>query len=345
MLRFALLLVVICAGNTGAKPLEAIGNKPHHGEALQQCIECHLEANSTEFRAAMVKDCVACHASREAEGFQTVTLTEPVVTEDIPVKPSPQRSKIKQKLGMALPQYYSETRIGKQPNSMVLIPAGVFTMGSDERLSDEGPQHKVKLKAFRIDKYEVTNLQYQQFINATGRHSPKHFQNRTFPKGKIDHPVIYVSWQDAKAYCEWVDKRLPSDAEWEKAARGTDGRTFPWGDEFDVRKANTPVRWQSLNQEGDTSPVGAFPKGVSSYGVHDMSGNVWEWTDSWYRQYPGNKRPSENYGEQYKTLKGGSWWDCSFYQCGISAPVYNRSFFDPQTKNSSFGFRCAKDKE
>ena len=226
---------------------------------------------------------------------------------------------------------------------MVRVPAGAFTMGSNARLSDEGPQHKVKLKAFKIDKYEVTNLQYLQFIEATGRHSPQHFQNRTFPKGKVDHPVTYVSWHDAEAYCAWAGKRLPSDEEWEKAARGTDGRTFPWGDEFDINKANTPVRWQSLDKEGDTSPVGAFPSGVSAYGLYDMSGNVWEWTASWYRQYPGNKHPSENYGEQYKTLKGGSWWDCSFYQCGISAPVYNRSFFDPQTKNSSFGFRCAKD--
>ena len=244
---------------------------------------------------------------------------------------------------MALPHYYFKTRIGKNPNVMLLIPAGAFTMGSNSRLPDEGPQHTVKLKAFWIDKYEVTNLQYQQFIAATDRHSPQHFRNRTFPKGKIDHPVTYVSWYDAKAYCEWAGKRLPSDAEWEKAARGTDGRIFPWGDEFDVNKANMPLRWESLKTEGDTTPVGAFPSGVSPYGLYDMTGNVWEWTESWYRRYPANKNPNENYGEQYKTLKGGSWWDCSFYQCGISAPVFNRSFFDPQTKNSSFGLRCAKD--
>ena len=166
-----------------------------------------------------------------------------------------------------------------------------------------------------------------------------------FPEGKADHPVTYVSWEDADAYCKWVDKRLPTDQEWEKAARGTDGRIFPWGNEFEVKNANTPLRWQQVGAFGDTTPVGAFKGGVSPYGVYDMSGNVWEWTASWYKAYPNNEVPSESYGERYKTLKGGSWFDCSFYNCGISAPVFNRAFFSVHTKNDSFGFRCAKDVE
>ncbi len=226
---------------------------------------------------------------------------------------------------------------------MTLIPGGAFSRGTDGRLPDEGPQHTVTLDPFFIDTYEVTNLQYKRFNDTTNRRSPDHFRNRTFPPGKADHPVTFVTWSDANAYCEWAGKRLPTDQEWEKAARGTDRRMFPWGDEFDINKANTPVRWQKIGKFGDTTPVGAFLKGASPYGVHDMSGNVWEWTASWYQAYPGNKTDSENYGTRYKTLKGGSWFDCSFYRCGISAPVFNRAFFAPQTKNNSFGFRCAKD--
>ena len=189
----------------------------------------------------------------------------------------------------------------------------------------------------------MTNLQYRKFNNDTHRRSPSHFRNRTFPPGKADHPVTFVSWEDANAYCQWAGKRLPTDEEWEKAARGSDGRMFPWGDEFDIKRANTPLRWKKLNQFGDTTPVGAFPAGASPYGLMDMSGNVWEWTASWYKPYPKNKVASESYGERYKTLKGGSWFDCSFYNCGISAPVFNRAFFAKKVKNDSFGFRCAKD--
>jgi len=245
--------------------------------------------------------------------------------------------------GMRYPLYYVGSRIGATPNEMVRVPAGEFLRGSNTRLADEGPQHSVTLPAFLIDQYEVTNLQYKAFMRATQHKSPTHFSNRTHPEDKADHPVTFVSWHDARDYCAWAGKRLPTDAEWEKAARATDGRTFPWGDKFALHNANTPARWASLKNTGDTTPVGSFTAGISPYGAYDMSGNVWEWTDSWYTAYPGNTRASENYGEQYKTLKGGSWWDCSFYECGISAPVFNRAFFDPRVKNATFGFRCAKD--
>jgi len=337
---YLLLLFVGSMSKVEAASLIERIKQRHHAESLKQCLDCHQNADSPAFRTTMFKECANCHNGKQNRSvFKRVSLQ----TESKAGVSKPRKKSAKSIEGMTLPQYYDKTRIGKEPNPMVRIPAGKFTMGSNSRLPDEGPQHKVKLKSFLIDKYEVTNLQYLQFIEATNRHSPQHFKNRTYPDGKADHPVTFVSWYDAHDYCQWAGKRLPSDAEWEKAARGTDGRTFPWGDQFDMKRANTPVRWKSLHMEGDTSPVGSFPKGISPYGIHDMSGNVWEWTDSWYQPYPGNTHPSENYGEHYKTLKGGSWWDCSFYQCGLSAPVYNRSFFDRQTKNATFGFRCAKD--
>lgn len=311
-----------------------------HHEDLNGCVGCHQEANTELFKQAMAKECLECHNEKGIKEDFKAALAQ---MESAIRKDQPTERVEGQGPGMSLPIYYKGTKRGAQPNEMILIPAGKFVMGTDYRLPDEGPQHEVTLPAYYIDKFEVTNLQYKQFIDATKRRSPDHFRNRTFPEGKADHPVTYVTWDDAKAYCQWAGKRLPTQEEWEKAARGTDGRMFPWGNEFDINFANTPVRWAALKVEGDTTPVGAFESGKSPYGLYDMSGNVWEWTSSWYEAYPGNKRITENYGEKYKVLKGGSWWDCSFYKCGISAPVFNRSFFHPHTKNESFGFRCARD--
>jgi len=322
------------AGSAPATPKD----KKHQPttQATETCASCHLQINHPELPSLFTQDCASCHSDtddKKPTGEFMEMAVEPVA--------DPKKANLTE--GMSVPLYYAQTRIGAEPSEMALVPAGPFTMGTNNRLPDEGPEHVVDLKAFWIDKYEVTNLQYKKFIDATRHKSPDHFENRTFPDGKADHPVTFVKWNDATDYCTWASKRLPTDQEWEKAARGTDGRVFPWGAEFDMNKANTPMRWKHLDHEGDTTPVGAFAAGASPYGVFDMSGNVWEWTASWYLPYPGNDHPTENYGELYKTLKGGSWWDCSFYKCGISAPLYNRSFFLPRTKNKSFGFRCAKD--
>ncbi len=311
----------------------------HPVQASASCASCHAKDRVDAFKSSTANNCSECHTTGDDNlGLVADKEFSDIYADKLKVAPPSAAT-----TGMSVPMYYSETRIGKEPHSMILIPAGKYTRGSNHRLPDEGPEYIVDVKAFKIDKYEVTNLQYKQFIDATNRKSPTHFRNRTYPEGKVDHPVVFVSWNDANAYCVWAGERLPTDIEWEKAARGTDGRDYPWGDEFDVNKVNSPVRWKSLNMEGDTTPVGSFEAGKSPYGLYDMSGNVWEWTDSWYTQYPGNAWPSENYGELYKTLKGGSWWDCSFYQCGVSAPVFNRSYFKPNVKNPSFGFRCAKD--
>lgn len=302
------------------------------------CAACHKAMVRPGFRPMTAKDCHRCHGdgrgnAAAAARARTVSL-HPQPAADGPLPP-----------GMSVPMYYPQSRLGDAPNEMIRIPAGPFIMGTNDRLPDEGPQHTVTLPAYWIDKYEVTNAQYKKFIDATGRRSPDHFRNRTYPRGKADHPVTFVTWEDATAYCQWAGKRLPTDAEWEKAGRGTDGRWFPWGNDFDLYKANTPQRWSKLGEQGDTTPAGAFEGGKSPYGLYDMSGNVWEWTSSWYVAYPGNTHPSENYGHKYKQLKGGSWFDCSFYKCGISAPMFNRSFFNIKMKNESFGFRCAKDAE
>ena len=314
--------------------------KEAHHKRSSSCFECHKDTEDPAFKKIMREECIECHKTGWEEGKLAALANEPTEAN------SPDKATKKatgKGPGMSVTMYYDKTRIGDKPNAMVLIPAGKFIRGTNNRMPDEGPQYTMDLPAFYIDKYEVTNLQYQKFIEASGRPAPKHFINGHYPPGKVDHPVVYVSWFDAKAYCAWAGKRLPDDKEWEKAARGTDGRAYPWGDEFDINKVNSPVRWGDMNLIGDTTPVGAFEGGKSIYGLYDMSGNVWEWTSSRYEAYPGNTRKSENYGGNYRTLKGGSWWDCSFYQCGISAPVYNRSFFNPKTKNSSFGFRCAKD--
>lgn len=340
--RFARTLscVVAMYGFFALPMASAAKNISHSADAA--CTSCH-QAHSLP-RAALGKDCYACHGNA-AEPWVKIAF-DPARDAQLnlqtpAVKNFPQAEG--KGPGMSVAMYYEKSRLGDEPNPMVLVPGGEFTMGTNTRLSDEGPQHTVRLTSFWIDKYEVTNLQYKKFIDATGRKAPDHFENRLYPAGKVDHPVIFVSWYDAQAYCTWAEKRLPTDQEWEKAARGTDARLYPWGNEFDIERVNSPARWAQLKLAGDTTPVGAFAGGVSPYGVHDLAGNVWEWTDSWYKMYPGARKPSENYGEKYKTLKGGSWWDCSFYKCGLSAPTFNRAFFLRNTKNKSFGFRCAKD--
>ena len=312
---------------------EVMPNDHMHG--LDRCAQCHLDGVDITPLVKQEAGCQSCHDEKTLMGF-IERLAKGEYT-----KTKPHHDKKNTDSAM----YYKQSKFGDVPHEMIEIPAGKFVMGTNERLSDEGPEHTIYQEDFLIDKFEVTNAQYKKFIDATDRGSPSHFRNRTYPEGKVDHPVTFVDWYDAKEYCEWVGKRLPTDKEWEKAARGTDGRTYPWGNEFKRENANMPLRWESLGQFGDTMPIGMFPEGVSPYGVHDMTGNVWEWTASWYKAYPQNKTFSESYGERYKTLKGGSWFDCSFYKCGISAPVYNRAFFAKKVKNDTFGFRCAKDIE
>jgi formylglycine-generating enzyme required for sulfatase activity len=208
--------------------------------------------------------------------------------------------------------------LGKRHQSfepeMVLIPAGEFLMGSDpekdkDASDDEYPQHRLYLPDYSIAKTPVTNAQYLAFTQATYRDVPAHWKGKKPLQGREDHPVVNVNRRDAVAYCTWLAGvtgkayRLPSEAEWEKAARGTDGRIYPWGNEWDAKRCNTRE-----GGKGDTTPVGAYAQGASPYGVLDMAGNVWEWCHSLSRPYPYNaadgREDSED--EDVRVLRGGS---------------------------------------
>ena len=236
---------------------------------------------------------------------------------------------------------------------MVLIPAGEFEMGSTEkevykgmkiarehykgaRLSwfeVESPKHKVSLDAYYIDKYPVTNEQYEKFLDATDYKSQGPWKNY-YKSGKGNHPVVNVSWYDAKAYAEWAGKRLPTEAEWEFAARGTDNREWPWGEKWDPEKCNCRIG----GSEG-TTPVDAYPKGASPYGVMDMSGNVWDWCNDWYGakyyEKASEKNPQGAEKGRAKVARGGGWTNYPHY---LRTATRYRVF--PDNYDHSKGFRC-----
>jgi formylglycine-generating enzyme required for sulfatase activity len=201
---------------------------------------------------------------------------------------------------------------------MIYIPSGKFLMGSDEGVGNEAPTHTLRLDAFYIDRYPVTNEEYKRFVDATGHPVPCYDvdwvdasdynwdpETRTPPSGKEKHPVVLVSWEDAQAYAAWAGKRLPTEAEWERAARGTDGRRWPWGDEFVEDRCNSKE-----SGAGGTVPVDQYsPDYDSPDGVGDTVGNVWEWTSSLFRPYPydtDDGRESQE-AKGWRVLRGGSW--------------------------------------
>jgi iron(II)-dependent oxidoreductase len=225
------------------------------------------------------------------------------------------------------------------PADMVLIPAGDFVMGSD-RGGDESPAREVYLDAYYIDRYPVTNAEYAKFVQETGHPPPEHWarQGGTYLPGRDNHPVAYVCWFDARDYATWARKRLPAEAEWEKAARGTDGRVYPWGARFNSQYCNTDE-----SEYWDTTPVDAFsPDGDSPYGVADMAGNVWEWVADWYdRDYYGNAPDRNPHGPEMgktKVLRGGSWdFSANEARCAVRNHEY------PGPRHGLIGFRCAAD--
>jgi formylglycine-generating enzyme required for sulfatase activity/outer membrane protein assembly factor BamD (BamD/ComL family) len=227
---------------------------------------------------------------------------------------------------------------------MVYVPAGKFWMGSNDGAKwaqkGEKPAHEVFVEGFWIDRTPVTNEEYRHFVQATGHQKPKHWKGGRIPKGKEAHPVVYVSWRDARAYCGWrsgqagVVIRLPTEAEWEKAARGTHGWLYPWGDEFDQKKCNSAERGA-----GDTWPVGRYSRGDSPYGLADMAGNVWEWTGSLYKPYPYNAQDGREdlKAGGRRVVRGGSWKGNQRI-----VRVAFRYNIEPSYAYDDVGFRCVR---
>ena len=255
---------------------------------------------------------------------------------------------------------------------MVYVPAGEFQMGSDaddalvecqkfrddcqrDWFTDEEPIHTVALDAYWIDQTEVTNAMYAKCVAAGACDEPD--QSRSYTRDSYygdaefdDYPVIYVSWEDAGNYCSWAERRLPSEAEWEKAAGWNadtqSQRLYPWGDEFALGEANfcdsnCSYDWKNENYDdgyADTSPVGIYESGQSFYGAYDMAGNVWEWVADWYDVYPGgDESVSDYFGEQRRALRGGSW---DYYGSYLRSAY--RYWYYPSNSSNFIGFRCSR---
>jgi serine/threonine protein kinase len=221
-----------------------------------------------------------------------------------------------------------------QNAQMVLVPEGDFVMGSDNGDDDERPVHTVYLDEFYIDKYEVTNSDYKICVTDGNCKPPQDLTNYDNPEYK-DHPVVYVDWEMSNTYCEWRDAQLPTEAQWEKAARGIDARTYPWGEGIDCNQANY------LNCIGDTQPFNNYAGSLSPYGAYNMVGNVWEWVADWYSPtYDASvtDNPSGADTGDRRVLRGGG-WNQHEYLLRTSA----RLGVKPTDVFLSFGFRCASD--
>jgi formylglycine-generating enzyme required for sulfatase activity/predicted Ser/Thr protein kinase len=234
----------------------------------------------------------------------------------------------------------AEPRPKPKPESivdMVMVPAGHFWMGSrveESKNESEKPRHRVHLATYYIDKYLVTNQAYRRFVKETGHPEPSHWADPQFNHPL--QPVVGISWHDAEAYVKWANKRLPTEAEWEKAARGPEGFSYPWGNQFAAGKANVDFM---MNQ---TSQVGHFPGGASPYGCLDLIGNVWEWCADWFdEKYYSTSPPQNPTGPkkgQKKVIRGGA-WDTISFNCRNAF----RFFADPGAKALNIGFRCVVD--
>jgi len=270
----------------------------------------------------------------------------------------------------------------KDGMEMVFVAPGEFVLGTSDAQIDtwlkehpsvkrdafkkEQPQCRVNLPGYWMGRTEVTNAQYLRFVQATGHGAPKHWKGRKVPSGLDRFPVVMVSWEDAHAYAEWAGGRLPSELEWEKAARGADGRIFPWGNQWDStrcrnfesitgsmkyatfeERVSAAGRWLGSHDTVREGPaaVGGYGAGASPYGCLDMAGNVWEWCGDWYeekayqRYAKGDLKPPGS--GTFRVLRGGSWdsWNYGNPRDFCCADRYSN---DPAYRNGSGGFRCVR---
>ena len=228
---------------------------------------------------------------------------------------------------------------------MRLVPAGEFTMGGSDSVNII---HQVYIDAYFIDIYEVSNALYKTCVIAGVCTEPKDAR-RYIDSSYANHPVVYLEWNQAATYCVWRGGNLPTEGQWEKAARGTDGRIYPWGNEFDGSSANFCDRhcsyeWASNSDDGYeyTAPVGSYASGVSPYGIYDMAGNVWEWVADWFlldnKLNPPLSNPLGPDSGEDKLLRGGSWYSEKDLLRSYSFMVWYPDYF-----SGYIGFRCARD--
>ena len=248
----------------------------------------------------------------------------------------------------------------KENIKTVFIPQGAFIMGTDieafygtalanseHAKLDEAPMHVRFLEAYLIEQYPVTNAEYAAFVQETNHPPPPYWKNGEFAPEDANLPVVHVSWHDSNAYAQWAGKRLPTEAEWEKACRGPDGRIYPWGNVFvpdESESTETPAETLQILTTSLT-PVGVRPATVSPYGVGDAAGNVWEWTTDWYQPYSHSNRPTlkQAVGDKQKALRGGSWLEVRdgtaerYFRCA------NRLHAPPDYAAGNIGFRCVRE--
>ena len=316
------------------------------GTWRQALADCLARAELARAHAALLDRCNRA-ARRLAEGMETA------------MEPSDAAAAIRSLAAWG----GSETLAEALDRSRVRVPAGEFVMGSNDGRDNEKPEHRVYLDAFAVGRFEVTNVQYARFLEATGQAAPKYWLEGDVPGGQGDTPVVGVQWEQAQAYCHWIGGRLPSEAEWEKACRGEGASVYPWGNAWDATRANVVLGGERVTGTflsdlyptlqvppaagaAGLRPVGSYPQGASAYGVLDLAGNAAEWVADWYNWEGYWRMPSVNpvgEGPEWNRSVRGSGW---YFRQGMDdeAALWSRC----AARNSSHasidprvGFRCA----